>query len=87
MVLSAYQSPSPEFLIQYVWNGARACMSNKFSDDGPAGPGPHSENHCPKGVSETSAHSHFLQLKRHSPEVNADETALGYQPPLKRETL
>lgn len=26
-------------------------MSNKFSDDGPAGPRPHSENHCPKGKS------------------------------------
>lgn len=27
------------------------CISNKFPDDGPAGPGLHSENHCPKGKS------------------------------------
>lgn len=52
------------------------CISNKFPDAAAAGAGPHSENHCPRGVNETSARSHVLQLKCHSPAASAGERSV-----------
>lgn len=53
-------------------------MSNELPDAGAAGatgPGPHPENHHPKGKSVK------LVLKQHSPVANGGERARCYQPP------
>lgn len=56
-------------------------IPNKFPDVGAAGAGQCSENHCPKAVSELSAHSHFLQLRHHPVVANAGKISLCYQLP------